>query len=701
MSHKGKDIESLEEYYKKYINIDADKICKVCGGETKFQNLQNGYNMVCTKKCASVLASPNKIECVICDRIFSNKIILEKHIKEVHSYDDIQLIDYFIKYINQNENYRCNKCGKPKKICNFEKGLYCEECFKFKCHLCGDIFKSLKLLQFHVNKHIKNKEIESLKKYYLLYIGKQSYCDICGKILIFSGSFEKPYTTYCSSSCASKGTREKCKETCQKRYGVDNPQQCDEFKKKSVNTSLKRYGTKNPSSSQVIKNKIKNSIFIKYGVENPMHSEDIKEKIKMSSLNRYGVDHPMKNDLIKEKVKNSIFKKYGVFYVSQNEEIKSKIMLSKRRTNRKKHYDRILKICARRQITPLFSKEYYLNHENMIFNFECDICKDKFHLDNVDVAIYPRCIKCFPNERSQFEMEFNSWLSSIYDGEISINNREVIKPKEIDIYIPEINLGLELNGIYYHSDLFMKYDYHIKKTNDALQQGVILLQIFENEFLEKEKILKSMIKNRLGMIRTKIAARKTVFKRVESKEAKKFFEDNHIQGNTPAGIYFGLYHDDELVSAISFSKTKNRNIFGNRDQETKESELLRFCNKLDTNIVGGFSKLFKNSIKDNFFKNVEKIITFANVRYTPSYQKSVYIKSGFKYVKTTTPSYWYQYQGKLYHRYAFRKDVLLKMCKENNIEIFDDDTEFTLADRLGLLRIYDCGNHKFTYNISF
>jgi hypothetical protein len=122
-------------------------------------------------------------------------------------------------------------------------------------------------------------------------------------------------------------------------------------------------------------------------------------------------------------------------------------------------------------------------------------------------------------------------------------------------------------------------------------------------------------------------------------------------------------------------------------------ELLRFCNKLNTTVIGSFSKLLKYFIKNN---NPEKILTYADIRWSGLDEtKTVYYKNGFKYIGLTPPNYWYLKIGEYnnrYHRYNFRKDILVK-------EGFDyNQTEFEIMRLKGYDRIWDCGNMKFELN---
>jgi hypothetical protein len=94
----------------------------------------------------------------------------------------------------------------------------------------------------------------------------------------------------------------------------------------------------------------------------------------------------------------------------------------------------------------------------------------------------------------------------------------------------------------------------------------------------KKDIVKSVIKNNLSQISNKIYGRKCKIKSVETDEKNQFLLKNHLQGKDNASISYGLYYNDELVSLMTFGKS--------RFDKKIEYEMYRFCNKLDCVIIG-------------------------------------------------------------------------------------------------------------------
>jgi hypothetical protein len=281
--------------------------------------------------------------------------------------------------------------------------------------------------------------------------------------------------------------------------------------------------------------------------------------------------------------------------------------------------------------------------------------------------------------RTTFELKICKFLKDNNINYIS-NDRKTIDG-ELDIYIPSHNLAIEINGLHWHSEYYINDDYHINKTKKCEEKNITLLHFFEDELLEKYDIIESMIKSKLGIINNKIFARKCQIKEINPKTAFGFLIKNHIQGNVNASIKLGLYYNNELVSIMTFGKL--RNVLGNKIKNDNEYEMLRFCNKLNTIVVGGASKLY------SFFKLKYKpfnVISFANRRYSNG---NLYKQLGFNLKYNTAPNYWYVVGKERKHRFLFRKDILVKQGFNKN------KTEHQIMSERKIPRIYDCGNIKF------
>lgn len=285
---------------------------------------------------------------------------------------------------------------------------------------------------------------------------------------------------------------------------------------------------------------------------------------------------------------------------------------------------------------------------------------------------------------STYETEVGDYVKSL-GFDVEMNNRNILNDGlEIDVYIPEKKIGIEIDGLYWHSEVKKENNYHISKTENSLSKGIRLIHIFEDEWIYKKEICKSRINSYLGL-GERIFARKCDIRQIDSKTGGKFINENHIQGNHGALVYYGLFFNEELVSVMSFG---NLRINMGRKSEDGHYEMIRFCNKIGTNVIGGPSKLLKHFISD--YKPKE-IISYCDRRWS---EGDVYTKIGFKFVRNTKPSYFYVIGDKRKSRFSFRKDILISKygCSE-------DDTEHNFCFSHGFYRIYDCGCKLFSLSI--
>jgi hypothetical protein len=179
--------------------------------------------------------------------------------------------------------------------------------------------------------------------------------------------------------------------------------------------------------------------------------------------------------------------------------------------------------------------------------------------------------------------------------------------------------------------------------------------------------------NRLGIIKNKIFARKCSLNIVSSKESRLFLDQNHIQGYSNSSINLGLFYQDELVSLMTFGKKR------------KDTELVRFCNRINLSVVGASSKLFKYYINNYEYSIIE---SFSD---SSIFTGDMYDKLGFKFVHDTQVNYWRVVDGVRKHRFNFNKKRLVKMGHDSNL------SENEILQNLKYWRIWGCGLKKWIY----
>lgn len=308
-------------------------------------------------------------------------------------------------------------------------------------------------------------------------------------------------------------------------------------------------------------------------------------------------------------------------------------------------------------------------------------CGREFEMRPNDFQQGYRCPICANNGKSKMEQELKEYIRSIYSGKIIENYNDT---KEIDIYIPEKKIGIEFDGLYWHSNLEKESNYHIEKTEYFKKKGIRLIHVFEDEWLYKRNIVENKLKHILKLSDSpRIYARKCNIKKIDTETKRDFLEKNHIQGSDRSNVKLGLYYKEELAAVMTFGS--NRVALGGKSL-SQNYELIRYAAKIDYIIIGGFSKLL-NYFKKNY--DWEKITTYADYRW--SSDDNVYEKIGFVKLRLTKPNYWYFHNSNKirYHRYSYRKQIL----KEKYSDYYDEGkTEKEIAESIGLLHIYDCGN---------
>ena len=132
---------------------------------------------------------------------------------------------------------------------------------------------------------------------------------------------------------------------------------------------------------------------------------------------------------------------------------------------------------------------------------ECPVCHRYFyHVMSTVIHLLDRscenraCKACaFLYSQSKEEKEVHDYISTFYNGECIQNTRDIISPLELDLYYPEKKIAIEFNGDYWHSDEYKPRDYHYNKFKLCRDRGVLLVSIFELEWLNNKDKIKSYL----------------------------------------------------------------------------------------------------------------------------------------------------------------------------------------------------------------
>lgn len=556
----------------------------------------------------------------------------------------------------------------------------------------GSFERTKKAKNLDVSSFIKNENLSVGSFWYLiLNPNKQLKCYICGKTLSFENAYvtkkgkgsERATYLACSRDEVYQNALRLRKQTNLKRYGVeallqskDKVEKCkntwknrtDDQKKdttlKRQSTILKEYGSVNNFYKERDL-KTRQTSIIKYGCEYPSQSEEVKNKAKQTCHIKYNCDYAAQVNEIRDKQKKTFAMHYGEKGDPRRTEFYERCRSSflKSLDDFKKENDCI-------EIKPLIQKYgtgwlqaqivSFIKYKSINFVKNSDIEKIKNYYKN-----------SLPKGTSHIEKSLKDFIKSL-NVEFVENNRKIISPMELDIYIPSKKLALELDGLFWHS--MRSKEYHIEKTKLCKEKGIRLIHIFEDEWLYKTDIIKSIIKSALGIYDEKVYARKCKIVEIDNKQYKDFLEKNHSQGPINSSYRYGLFFNNQLIEVAGFGKNRFKK---------NEFELQRCCTKLNTQIVGGFSKLIKH-FSHNFISYID----------LAKFTGDSYLKIGFKKLQVTPPSYFYFYKDSAhkYHRINFQKHKL-----KNFPNYADNKTEEQIMYEAGYRRVYDCGTIKVGY----
>ena len=539
-------------------------------------------------------------------------------------------------------------------------------------------------------------------------------CPLCGRPRAVKTDRAGYMKTCDDPICIGQGRSLSKKKSDKEKYGTDNYFTTEEYKQKSRQTCLKKYGVEHIGQAKEVKDKIKKKTdknreerlakqkankkdykdicLEKYGVEYYQQSEEFKQKSRQTCLKEYGSEHYAQTEEWKEKTKNTLRKKYGIDNAGQLEKFKEKSKqtcieryrvdsFSKSSEFNKRIEDNFIKILKR---DGYIDKGYkYIKHISKTNHLlECPHCGQQF-ISSTDSSYNNRrrsnqeiCTNCNPLQKgySVAEKELLDYVSSIYSGTIIENDRSIIAPYELDIYLPDLHLAIEYNGLYWHSDEMKPNNYHRMKSDLCKEKGVHLIHVFEDDWVNKQSIIKSVISNFVNnSVNRRIYARKCEVREISDKTViNNFLVSNHLLGRTTFISYCaGLYYNNELVSLITMHLLK---------KAERKWELNRYAIKNGVTIVGGAERLLKHIIQAI---NYSSIITYND---NSIFRGLVYKRLGFQYIRTNTPNYMF-IQGDCLER--FPKQAIRKWNVGYSRE---------MEQQLGLHRVYNAGNDVYILN---
>ena len=629
--------------------IFEKRICKICNNEFEPHHQNQEY-----------CQNPHPFKCFICGKeefkdgrklfhqgskaVCKNPDCLKEKIKrsnlEKYGVEHHTKVKGFKVTPPKNEYFTCSGCGETlKKETPFQKNCKKEIIITKKCEYCNKDF---------------------------------TYIKLCGVVV-------KKIPKACSKKCSRLLAAKKSKETFLERYGVDNISKTKEFREFMRETTFFK--------TDEFKEKLKKINLDKYGVEFHTQAKEVKEKIKETCIEKYGATTFLKSENYKEKMRNMPLSDRAKKYKDLLRNKKSKTNLE----YFKKGYPQIK------------HAEEYVDFQNYIKSISGE--KTVYELAeyfNVDPRTIKRVakkekvtehIKDF-NKGSLNEEEFKSKLKS-NNIEYIYRDRAQIKPLELDFFLPEYNIAIEISPTWTHNSscdgnsLRTSKDYHYKKFKLCADKNIELITIFD--WIDTDKVInfiKSKIKNKNNIYARKCEIN---FSLDLTKEHKAFLNENHILGaihNTKNTRVFELLYNQELV-CLGVILEKNEN----------EIELKRLAFKDDFRVQGGASKIIKNIFKH--YPSCDTIITLSDNDLGTG---NVYSKIGFELIEENKGSIVWSNDKK--NKYI-KNLSLVKQGADRLLKNFPDyqpvgqgpdlPSNQEIVQSYGFLPVYDCGYRKWIY----
>ncbi len=511
------------------------------------------------------------------------------------------------------------------------------------------------------NTDFLDKEVKLSERIYCILndIKEIPKCPVCSKNVKF-GQFNVGYYKHCSKKCHLIDPKiiEQIKENNILKYGTEYPINNPEIRKKANDSLRNTFEDKDKwNKIQIKKKETCNRI---YGTDHPVQNKKIFNNIKNTNSKIYGVEYPLQNEEIKLKTKNTLLVNLGVDNVSKSEIVKIKRRKTNERIYGSKHVLQRNFNEDQLEIFNNYNRLLEIYQEHIKGEIPVDILSKKYGFSKTILGKY---FKRNGLKVKRFSKSYQEKLIKTFLDELNIdyiqNDRKQLNRKELDFYIPKFKLAIEINGLYWHDERSKYGPFNLlDKHNLCKKSGIKLLHFWEFEVNNKFEIVKTIIKDNLGL-NQEINVNDCIITEISQEESFRFYENNHILGGVDCDYNYGQYHENELISCIGI----------NRSEEGYE--IVRDCTKIGYNVTRRLDKLLshiKNINKDLVIKLDKRLFNIIE-----------YEEKGFKLLYETFPNIHYHKDNRLLYEEEYKLEK----------EIVNSNKWY---------KIYDCGHYYLKYN---
>ena len=275
-----------------------------------------------------------------------------------------------------------------------------------------------------------------------------------------------------------------------------------------------------------------------------------------------------------------------------------------------------------------------------------------------------------PSQNFQSRRYSQRYIESL-GYEVQSSNRKVLKGKEIDIYIPNLKVGIEFNGVYWHSEGGGKKDtqYHFNKWSNCGKVGVELIQIWEDDWVANPELVLKSLNRRLAAKGDSSPAANLTTRSISQEDAENFLNANELGGFKAGTHYHGSVDGDGNIQSV-FSL----------DRVGSKMNIVQYVSNADAN--GDLKELLQHATETHGVSSFT--VTVDNCHG----EGAIYKNTGFTEVKVEPANYKYLVRGK---RISSSEYTTNKFRDDPALEWEEGLTEKELADLNGLNRIWDAG----------
>lgn len=328
-----------------------------------------------------------------------------------------------------------------------------------------------------------------------------------------------------------------------------------------------------------------------------------------------------------------------------------------------------------------------------------------YHLTNGEPIACPLCAGV---HRSKSECELEQVIRELVsDEDVVVSNKSICGERgyEIDIVVPARGIAIEFNGVRWHSEEYQtRNDIHLWKTERCRTAGYQLIHVWDDDWRDRKSVVIRMLAAKLGATDRlphvsscgfdnrsfeRVGARTCSVEILDGQDARRFLDENHIQGAVTATYHFALVDADGFIRAVLSVRSPRNNARMKRAPGEWEVQRYATCGI----VPGGCSKLMKFAEAYIAEQGLE-ITSWVSFSANDVSDGAMYERSGFEKVADIAPDY--KYVGTKTRMRRKPKEGFQKRCfkKDPDLEYQEGMTELELAHLNGLYRIYDAGKQK-------